>query len=180
VKRCYQETRRALQKRSLPASDVATRLRLSKDGQTYLASRARQKEAQYEALLLARRKQWRVGEHVRFYRASNGTPVWGADDVDDISPLEEHEEERGAATLHTLPISSSLGISTEQPAYDGEYYQHILLTSYAERLRVALEPEDFLQIFRLDAQKSFFDRPIEHMQVRWIRCEPDALNGKDD
>ncbi|GHO63588.1 hypothetical protein KSC_024800 [Ktedonobacter sp. SOSP1-52] len=71
VEQGYQETLRVLRTRSLPASDVATRFRLSKDAQTYLAGRARQKEAQYEALLLAGRRQWKSGEHVRFYRASN-------------------------------------------------------------------------------------------------------------
>ncbi|GHO63585.1 hypothetical protein KSC_024770 [Ktedonobacter sp. SOSP1-52] len=50
------------------------------------------------------------------------------------------------------------------------YYRQVLLNSYAERLRVALEPEDFLQLFRLDAQTSFFDRPVVQMHVRWIRC----------
>ncbi|GHO71638.1 hypothetical protein KSC_105300 [Ktedonobacter sp. SOSP1-52] len=164
----YQDTLRALRTRSLPASDVATRFRLSKDAQTYLAGRARQKEAQYEALLLAGRRQWKSGEHVRFYRASTGTPVWLPDDIDDISPLEDAEEDSGE-TMRVAPPSSALGRSPDLPAYDSDYYQQVLLNSYAERLRVALEPEDFLQLFRLDAQTSFFDRPVEQMHVRWIR-----------
>ncbi|WP_201380346.1 3'-5' exonuclease [Ktedonobacter sp. SOSP1-52] len=165
VEQGYQETLRALRTRSLPTSDVATRFRLSKDAQTYLAGRARQKEAQYEALLLAGRRQWKSGEHVRFYRASNGTPVWLPDDIDDISPLEDAEEDRGE-TMRVAPPSSAFGRS---PAYDSDYYQQVLLNSYAERLRVAFEPEDFAQLFRLDAQTSFFDRPVEQMHIRWIR-----------
>ncbi|GHO42099.1 DNA polymerase [Ktedonospora formicarum] len=169
----YQEMLQALRTRSLPASDVATRLRLTKDARTYFASRTKQKEAQYEALLEAGRKQWKSGEHVRFYRAFNGVPVWLPDDIDDISPLEEHEEDNGE-TLRVSSLSSTFRYSTDLLVYDSTYYQQVLLHSYAERLRVALEPEDFLQLFRLDAQTSFFDRPIEQMQVRWIRCTPDV------
>ncbi len=46
----------------------------------------------------------------------------------------------------------------------------ILRDSYAERLRVVFEAEDFLQLFRLDGQQGLFDRPIEQMRLRWIRC----------
>jgi hypothetical protein len=36
-------------------------------------------------------------------------------------------------------------------------------------LRVVFEAEDFSQLFRLDGQQGLFDRPIEQMQLRWIR-----------
>ncbi|GHO48327.1 hypothetical protein [Ktedonospora formicarum] len=171
VEQHYQETLQALRTRSLPASDVATRLRLTKDTQAYLASRTKQKEAQYEALLAAGRKQWKSGERVRFYRASNGAPVWLPDEVDDISPLKDAEEDN--EEMAQVPLSFSVPRrSTDLLAYDSAYYQQVLLNSYAERLRVALEPEDFFQLFRVDAQTSFFDRPVEEMQVRWIRCAP--------
>jgi len=75
IVRFYQETHEA-QRRLLPATDVATRMRLSKDSKTYLAKRAKHTEAQYEALLAAGRTQWRAGERVRFYRAQHGAPVW--------------------------------------------------------------------------------------------------------
>ncbi len=51
-----------------------------------------------------------------------------------------------------------------------EHYLRILRDSYAERLRVVFEAEDFSQLFRLDGQQGLFDRPIEQMQLRWIRC----------
>ncbi len=54
--------------------------------------------------------------------------------------------------------------------YDSEHYLRILRDSYAERLRVVFEPEDFSQLFRLDGQQGLFDRPIEQMRLRWIRC----------
>src|SRR5205085_1145899 len=62
IVQAYQETQEALRLRLLPASDVATRMRLSKDSKTYLARRAKHSEAQYEALLAAGRTQWRAGE----------------------------------------------------------------------------------------------------------------------
>jgi DNA polymerase I len=58
----------------------------------------------------------------------------------------------------------------ERRDYHIGHYLQILLTSYAERLRVAFEPEDFQQLFRVDPQQGLFDKPIEHMQLRWIRC----------
>ena len=54
--------------------------------------------------------------------------------------------------------------------YDSKHYLRILRDSYAERLRVVFEAEDFSQIFRLNGQQGLFDRPIEQMQLRWIRC----------
>ena len=61
--------------------------------------------------------------------------------------------------------------------YDVEHYLRLLLQSYAERLRVAFEPEDFKQIFRLDPQLSLFGKPIHAMQLRWIRC-PSSPGGR--
>src|SRR5512135_2065324 len=91
----YRDTQDALRQRLLPVSDVATRMRLSKDSKTYLAKRAKHTEAQYEALLAAGRSQWRAGERVRFYRSQGGMPVWLPDEADDASPIsdEEHEDE---------------------------------------------------------------------------------------
>src|SRR6266852_2240970 len=92
IARAYQETQEALRLRLLPASDVTTRVRLSKDSKTYLARRAKHTEAQYEALLAAGRTQWRVGERVRFYRAQHGASVWLPDEADDASPIQDEED----------------------------------------------------------------------------------------
>ncbi len=54
--------------------------------------------------------------------------------------------------------------------YDVGHYLRVLLQSFAERLRVVFEAEDFQQLFGLDAQRGLFDRPVEEMQLRWIRC----------
>jgi hypothetical protein len=92
IAQAYQETQETLRLRLLPASDVATRVRLSKDSKTYLAKRAKHTEAQYEALLAAGRTQWRAGERVRFYRAQHGASVWLPDEADDASPIQDEEE----------------------------------------------------------------------------------------
>ena len=73
-----------------------------------------------------------------------------------------------------LPSAPSL---TDRRDYDSEHYLRILRDSYAERLRVVFEAEDFSQLFRLDGQQGLFDRPIEQMQLRWIRCP--APNAKE-
>ncbi len=171
IARAYQETQEALRLRLLPASDVATRMRLSKDSKAYLARRAKHTEAQYEALLAAGRTQWRAGERVRFYRAQNGAPVWLPDEADDASPIQDEEEadegEERVEPLISRVSDASLG---ERRDYDIEHYLRVLRDSYAERLRVVFEAEDFQQLFRLDSQQGLFDRPMEEMQLRWIRC----------
>jgi DNA polymerase elongation subunit (family B) len=171
IVRCYQETQEALRQRQLPASDVATRMRLSKDSKTYLAKRAKHTEAQYEALLVAGRKQWRAGERVRFFRAPQGVPVWLPDEADDASPISDEEESDEVEESEELLLSTpSAPPLDDRRDYDSEHYVRILRDSYAERLRVVFAAEDFSQLFRLDGQQGLFDRPIEQMQLRWIRC----------
>jgi DNA polymerase, archaea type len=171
---CYQETQQALRGRLLPVSDVATRVRLSKDARTYLARRGRLKEAQYEALLAAGRTQWRAGEQVRFYKAQSGATVWLPDETDDVSPMADEEEFEGEGTgeVAALPSPAISTTALERRDYDVGYYLRLLLQSYAERLRVVFVPEDFQQLFRLEPQLSMFDRPVHEMQLRWIRCHP--------
>jgi hypothetical protein len=55
--------------------------------------------------------------------------------------------------------------------YDMEHYIRVLVTSYASRLRKAYASEDFEQLFRIDEQLGLFDRPVEHIQPIWIRCQ---------
>jgi DNA polymerase, archaea type len=171
IVQCYQETQEALRQRRLPTSDVATRMRLSKDSKTYLVSRAKHTEAQYEALLAAGRTQWRAGERVRFYRSQQGVPVWLPDEADDASPIADEEEadeaEGSEESLFPAPSTAPLN---DRRDYDSEHYIRVLCDSYAEQLRVVFEAEDYSQLFRLDAQQGLFDRHVEQMQLRWIRC----------
>jgi len=146
-------------------------MRLSKDSTTYLARRAKHTEAQYEALLAAGRTQWRAGERVRFYRSQQGVPIWLPDEADDASPISDEEEadevEESEDSLFSAPSAPS---RADRRDYDSEHYVRVLRDSYAERLRVVFEAEDFSQLFRLNAQQGLFDRPIEQMHLRWIRC----------
>jgi DNA polymerase I len=58
----------------------------------------------------------------------------------------------------------------ERRDYDVEHYLHVLVSSYASRLRKAFAPEDFARIFQLEEQFGLFDGPITAIEPRWIRC----------
>ena len=89
----------------------------------------------------------------------SGCPISEDEDTGEIEGSEE--------SLFSAPSAAPL---TDRRDYDSEHYVRVLRGSYAERLRVVFEAEDFSQLFRLDAQTGLFDRPIEQMQLRWIRC----------
>lgn len=170
VKRCYTETVESIRCRRLTASDVATQVRLSKTPKAYLEGRAKHPEAQYEALLVAGRSQWSVGERVRFYRVQGGGYVWLPEETDDAPLVTSNPQ--GDAELETgASRSNESGAIEDQRDYDVEHYVRVLLSSYAERLRVAFTPDDFDQLFRLDGQAGLFDRALDEMQLRWIRCD---------
>lgn len=175
VRDAFVETVEALRTRSLPASDLATRVRLSKTPKEYMAVRQRHQEPQYEALLSAGRTTWEPGERVRFYRSRAGAFVWlPAEEEETSAALDavgEVEEEGtplpyAAARTHRETLD-------DRRDYDSEYYLQQLAGSYAARLRKAFEPEDYDQIFRLDGQAGLFDRPLETIQPKWIRCTLD-------
>jgi DNA polymerase, archaea type len=168
----FQRTVDTLRTRALPASDLGARVRLSKTPEAYLAVRATRPEPQYEALLDAGRTRWHPGERVRFYRTGPRSYTWLPEEADEAPAGEEweggdagqggHEGNRAASSRHEI---------ADRRDYDVEHYLHVLVTSYAARLRRAFEPEDFAQLFRVDNQLSLFDRPVENVQPRWIRCQ---------
>jgi DNA polymerase elongation subunit (family B) len=180
-----------LRERRLPASAVATRVRLSKSPEQYRAGR--QREGQYEAMLAAGRSSWEPGERVRFYRAEGGRFVLLPDDgqrrdANDHS-LGDHDEGRKTkdeilndevledeADVHDPKLAESPSTFVPRPSsppdYDAEHYVRILLDNYAGRLKKAFRPEDFAQIFRLEPQLGLFDRDLAGVEPRWIRPEP--------
>lgn len=170
VKRCYVETVESLRHRLLTASDVATQVRLSKTPKAYLEGRAKHAEAPYEALLAAGRSQWSVGERVRFYRVQGGGYVWLPEETDD-APLVASDPGDGGELETDSSLSNEGGAIEDRRDYDVEHYVRVLLSSYAERLRVAFTPDDFDQLFRLDGQVGLFDRALDEMQLRWIRYD---------
>jgi DNA polymerase I len=200
LRQAYLETVAALRTRALPASEIGARVHLSKTPEAYLAARAAHSEAQYEALLAAGRTRWSPGERVRFYRARGGSYVWLPEEADE-APAGQTWEDDGEADENEDEIASTpqaLAVPTtpqrlrpsnphartekelapsrrEEMAnrrdYDVDHYLRVLVTSYAARLRKAFEPEDFEQLFRPDGQAGLFDRPVESIQPRWIRCQ---------
>lgn len=141
----------ALKRRSLPLAMPATRTRLTKTPEAYLATRAGHREAAYEALLTAGCTRWAPGERVRYYRARGGIHVWLPEDDDKARAGEAARD------------------------YDVDHYLRTLVVSYASRLRKAFAPEDFERIFRVEEQMGLFDRPVSAVVPLWIRCPvPDS------
>src|SRR6266567_9635137 len=82
VRAAYLTTVEALRKRKLPASDLATQVRLTKKPENYYAARQTHLEPAYEALIKAGRTHWYPGERVRFYRSAQGY-VWLPDETEE-------------------------------------------------------------------------------------------------
>ncbi|QBD79002.1 DNA polymerase [Ktedonosporobacter rubrisoli] len=160
----YLEIVYALRQRKLLATDLATRVRLSKTPETYMAARANHPEPAYEALLNARRTQWYPGERVRFYRTKGKRYIWLPEETAETATYNDWQEEKGQ---NALPSHDEVA---QRRDYDVDHYLQVLVTSYAARLRKAFAPDDFAQLFRLDGQPGLFDQPIENIQPRWIRC----------
>lgn len=164
LRQCYLDMVDALRQRELPASDLAARVRLSKTSEAYQAARAHHPEPQYEALLAAGRVHWHPGERVRFYRIRGGRYVWLPEETEEV-PLDANWQ---AGTQPTRqPLYEDVANRRD---YDVDHYIQLLVNSYASRLRKAFEPEDFAQLFRLDGLTGLFDKPIENIEPKWIRC----------
>ncbi len=56
--------------------------------------------------------------------------------------------------------------------YDVKHYAANLRQAYATRLRKALRPEDYRQLFEHVGQPSLFDQPVEGMQSIWLPVTP--------
>lgn len=162
VRQAFLDTVYALRARTLPASELATRVRLSKRPETYLKTRERHREFAYEALLAAGRNQWRVGERVRCYRGAGARPIWLPDESDDGA-------EDGA--IGAFQSDSPSASPEARHDYDVEHYVQLLVASYASRLRKAFTPEAWEQLFRLDAQLGLWDQPLTGIEPLWVRCE---------
>jgi DNA polymerase, archaea type len=182
VRKAFLDTITALRNRSLPATDLGVRVRLSKTPEAYLASRALHPEPQYEALLAAGRTHWYPGERVRYYRTRNRTFVWLPDENEEatvdrgwVSQAITQVPKRDALEVKYLSSEKDDSplpdvVLADRRDYDVNHYIQVLITSYAARLRKAFSPEDFEQLFRLDSQPGLFDQPIESIQPKWIRC----------
>jgi DNA polymerase elongation subunit (family B) len=155
IRTAFLETVAALRERRLRAADVAMRARLSKTPEQYAASRRSHREAPYEALLAAGRREWTPGERVRCYKAQGGGYVWLPDEEEEGRGM--RDEGRGMRDEGKRPDAAT--------DYDVAHYLDALVTSYAGRLKKAFAPADFDQLFRHDAQLGLFDRPVEEIRV---------------
>ncbi len=164
LRQCYLEMVDALRRHELPASDLGARVRLSKTPEAYQAVRATRPEPQYEALLNAGRTNWHPGERVRFYRVRGGRYVWLPEETEEL-PL-DHDWQAGEQHAKQ-PLYADVANRRD---YDVDHYIQALVNSYATRLRKAFAPEDFEQLFRLDGLSGLFDKPVESIAPRWIRC----------
>jgi len=171
VRQAYLDIVEAIRTRALPASDMGARVRLSKTPEAYNTSRATHPEPQYEALLNAGRTRWFPGERVRFYRSQGKQYVWLPEEIEEAAIGNEwgEEDENGDETQEHDTSSLRTEVANRRD-YDVEHYLRVLVTSYAARLRKAFTPEDFAQLFRVDAQQGLFDLPVESIQPRWIRA----------
>ncbi|GHO87307.1 DNA polymerase domain-containing protein [Dictyobacter formicarum] len=171
VRNLYLEAISDLRNRRLPASDLATRVKLSKAPDTYLAARNNHQEPAYEALLHAGRNHWHVGERVRFYRTRKGY-VWLPDETEEATIVTDWREQ---ADGKVAPQKKTALVTYQDVAdrrdYDVEHYIQVLRNSYAARLSKAFSKESFEQLFRTEQQPSLFDvdPPIESIEPLWIR-----------
>jgi DNA polymerase elongation subunit (family B) len=186
MRKAYLETVTALRSRTLPASELGAKVRLTKTTEAYMASRAGHPEPQYEALLSAGRTRWFPGERVRYYRSRSKKYVWLPEEAEEASVGNDWEadgredgEEQELGVDGDTPnvekqgmaaVPGSSGEVANRRDYDVEHYLQVLVTSYAARLRKAFSGDDFEQLFRLEGQPGLFDRPVEDIGPRWIRC----------
>jgi DNA polymerase, archaea type len=128
----YVATVSVLRTRGYSTFEVASRVRLTKSPEAYLAVRDKRRELAYEALLASGRTVWTVGERVRVYRTAAGHGgVVRERDADESAPVDARD-------------------------YDVEHYLRLLRDTYAARLVRAFAPQDFATVFADPDQPSLW------------------------
>jgi len=145
VRATYLSTVAALQRRQLPTTAVAARVRLRKAPAAYARSRSARREFAYEAVWQHTGGQWTVGDRVRVYRAADGSG----------RVLNEVEGE----------------VWVEQDArdYDASHYVALLRRTFATRLARAFRPADFDLVFADAEQLPLFAPALETIQPVAVR-----------
>ncbi|BCL83046.1 DNA polymerase [Ktedonobacteria bacterium brp13] len=177
VRNAYLETVSDLRNRRLPASDLATRVKLSKTPAAYQTLRISHPEPAYEALLAAGRTQWYQGERVRFYRSRKGY-IWLPDENEEATVVDDWRTQERPSENSINVAQKAIRIITHHDVadrrdYDVEHYLQVLRNSYAMRLSKAFTKESFERLLRLNDQPSLFDLdpPVEQIQPLWIRYQ---------
>ena len=145
VRAAYLSTVAALQRRQLPTTAVAARVRLRKTPLSYARTRSARREFAYEAVWQHTGGQWTVGDRVRVYRAADGSG----------RVLNEVEGE----------------VWVEQDArdYDASHYVALLRRTFATRLARAFRPADFDLVFADAEQLPLFAPALETIQPIAVR-----------
>jgi DNA polymerase, archaea type len=138
VRTAYLETVAALRNRAIPTVQVTQRVRLTKTPRAYLASRPSRRELPYEALLASGRETWGRGERISVYRARGARPALLPEDAE--------------------------GTAADPRDYDVDYYQRVLLETYAARLARAFSPDGFAALFDSPTQPSLFALPLDEVR----------------
>lgn len=144
VRRAYVDAVMAVRRRALATADVTTRARLTKTPEQYLAARGQRRELTYEALLASGRRQWRVGDRVRVYRASGGRAAL-------------HSRSLEAADAEAAPAA-------DPRDYDTTYYVRLLSDTFATRLGRAFSADDFARVFADPEQPSLFETNLAEVR----------------
>lgn len=139
VREAYLHTVAALQRRQLPTTEVAARVRLRKSPAVYARSRGARRDFAYEAVWRHTGGQWAVGDRVRVYRASDGTG----------RVLDE--------------IDGEVWVEQDARDYDAAYYVALLRRTFASRLARALSAADFETVFADVAQLPLWAPVLEAM-----------------
>jgi DNA polymerase I len=143
VRRAYVDTVMAVRQRALATADLTTRARLTKTPEQYLAARGQRRELTYEALLGSGRREWRVGDRVRVYRASGGR----------------------AALYSRLDAADTEGApAADARDYDTTYYARLLSDTFATRLVRAFTADDFARVFADPEQPSLFETSLSEVR----------------
>ena len=138
VREVYVATIDALRRRELPTIKVASRVRLTKTPERYLASRESRRELPYEAMLGSGREHWHVGDKVRVYRTRTGQ----------------------AAVAPELDDEGATDIGDPRD-YDVAHYERLLRDNFAVRLQRAFTAADYAVVFADPDQPSLFAPPLE-------------------
>jgi hypothetical protein len=138
IRQIYLETRAKIANHGFIAKELATRVRLRKTMQEYQSSRAKLREAAYEAMLEAGRT-WHKGERIRLYRRTHGFGILPADESN--SPLE-------------LARDYAVG-----------HYLSLLERVYAKKLERTCSAAQFNEIFSSGAQEALFS---SELQLTWL------------
>lgn len=145
VRQAYLDTLDAIRTRRLPTVDVASRVRLRKSPEAYARTRTVRREFAYEAVWAGGSGSWTPGEHIRVYRAVDGSGRL----IDEVDGEAWH--------------------ARDARDYDVTYYSALLRRSFVTRLARAFRPEDFALVFADAEQLPLFAPPLADIRPVAVR-----------